>query len=98
MNNNMLYTEEKCDVTLPWQQDFWISTIFLERDDHLIVERWKKSMGYPVLLLSAIMRMKVIQIIQINCDICNNTVYRDREVLLPQQRDVTTSLVILSIT
>ena len=39
-------------------------------------------MGYLVLLLSAIMRMKVIQIIQINCDICNSTVYRDREVLL----------------
>ena len=54
----MLYTEKKCDVTLPW-----------------------KSMGYPVLLPSAIMPMKVIQIIQINCDICNNTVYRDQEVL-----------------
>ena len=72
MNNNMLYTEGKCDVTLPW-----------------------KSMGYPVLLPSAIMGMKVIQI---NCDICNNTVYRDREVLLTWQRDVTTSLVTLSIT
>ena len=75
MNNNMLYTEEKCDVTLPW-----------------------KSMGYPVLLPSAIMGMKVIQIIQINCDICNNTVYRDREILLTWQRDVTTSLVTLCIT
>ena len=42
-----------------------------------------KSMGYPVLPPSAIMPIKVIQIIQINCDICNNTVYRDREVLLP---------------
>ena len=40
-------------------------------------------MGYLVLLLSAIMRMKVIQIIQIKFDICYNTVYRDREVLLP---------------
>ena len=56
----MLYTEEKCDVTLPW-----------------------KNMRYPVLPPSAIMPTKVIQIIQINCDICNNTVYRDREVLLP---------------
>ena len=29
------YREEKCDVKLPWDQDFWITTIFLDRDDHL---------------------------------------------------------------
>ena len=55
-------------------------------------------MGYPVLLLRAIMRVKVIQIIHINCNICNNTVYKDREVLLTWKRDVTTSLMIFSVT
>ena len=35
--------EEKYDVTLPWEQNFCTSTIFL---DICIVERWKKSMVY----------------------------------------------------
>ena len=26
---------EKCDVTLPWLPNFWISTILLDRDSHL---------------------------------------------------------------
>ena len=26
---------EKCDVTLPWQLDVWISPISLDRDGHL---------------------------------------------------------------
>ena len=34
------YREEKFDVTLPWWQSFWISTICLDRDGR------KKSMGY----------------------------------------------------
>ena len=29
------HREEKCDVTLPWQLDFWISPISLDRDGHL---------------------------------------------------------------
>ena len=38
-----LFNREKYDVTLPWQQNFCISTIFL---NICIVERWKKSMVY----------------------------------------------------
>ena len=68
-------------------------------------------MGYPVLLLTAVMRIKVIQIIQLNCDIFNNNSFplaslgrpdtqakttRFIEVLLPWQRDVMTSLKIRS--
>ena len=34
------YREDKFDVTLPWWQNFWISTICLDRDGR------KKSMGY----------------------------------------------------
>ena len=36
--------------------------------------------------------------IQINCNIYNNTVYKDREVLLTWKRDVTISLMIFSVT
>ena len=34
------YRENNCDVTLPWWQNFWISTICLDRDGR------KKRMGY----------------------------------------------------
>ena len=36
---------EKCDVTLRWQQNFWISTIFLDRDSHLHYRTMEEKYG-----------------------------------------------------
>ena len=37
--------EEKCDVRLPWRQDYWISTIFCERDGYLHLQTTKGKYG-----------------------------------------------------
>ena len=38
--------EEKCDVTLPWQQNFWITTMGdLSNDNGDGNERGKKAIG-----------------------------------------------------
>ena len=39
---------EKCDVTLPWQLNFWIESqqTFLTETAIFIVERWKKRLNY----------------------------------------------------
>ena len=56
---------EKCDVTLPWQPNFWISTILLDRDGHL---------HYRTIEDHAIMLGKVVHFIPymfvFSCQIC----------------------------
>lgn len=37
--------EESCNVRLPWQQDYWISTIFCERDGYLHLQTTKGKYG-----------------------------------------------------
>ena len=39
---------EKCDVTLPWQLNFWIESqqSFLTETAIFIIERWKKRLSY----------------------------------------------------
>ena len=39
--------EEKCDVTLPWWQNFSISTIFLDRNGHLRCRTTEEKFGLP---------------------------------------------------
>ena len=41
------YRKQKCDVTLPWDQNFWISTTFLDRDDHLHCPTMEEKYGLP---------------------------------------------------
>ena len=45
----MINREEKCDVTLPWQHNFWITTMgSLTNDAGNVEENWKKAIGlYP---------------------------------------------------
>ena len=50
------YRWEKCDVILPWYQNFCIKKSFLTERAICIVERLKKSMGYTALFLSAIVQ------------------------------------------
>ena len=52
---------EKCDITLPWQQNFWISKIFPSRDSHLHCRTMEEK---HVLLLfqSAMIHGKVIHV------------------------------------
>ena len=56
---------EKCDVTLPWQPNFWISTILLDREGHLL---------YRTIEDHAIMHGKVVHFITymfvFSCQIC----------------------------
>ena len=56
------HREEKCDVTLPWQLDFWISTISLDRDGRLHCRTMEEKYGHPttVLSLSAIKHSKIV--------------------------------------
>ena len=56
-----------------------------------IVERWKKKVLATVLFPSAILHRKVIHVIFF-CHICRTTVCWNPNLLLPWQRDVTTSL------
>ena len=80
-------TMEKCDLRLPrWQfLDLLETTIY-------IVEPWKKRMGY-VLFTSAFMHRGVINVnfTFSSVMICRTTVCWDPGILLPWQRDVTTS-------
>ena len=80
-------TMEKCDLRLPrWQfLDLLKTTIY-------IVEPWKKRMGY-VLFTSAFMHRGVINVnfTFSSVMICRTTVCWDPGILLPWQRDVTTS-------
>jgi len=39
--------EEKCDVTLPWWQNFSISAIFLDRNGHLHCRTMEEKFGLP---------------------------------------------------
>ena len=38
--------KKKGHVLLPWQQKFQISKLFLGRDGHCVVKRWKERIGY----------------------------------------------------
>ena len=53
------YREVKCDLTLPWLQNFWTSTICHDRHGHLHRgrKRWNggRKVGVTILFLSAIM-------------------------------------------
>ena len=62
MKCTKLQVIEKCDITLPWQQNFWISKIFPNRDSHLHCRTMEEK---HVLLLfqSAMMHRKVIHVI-----------------------------------
>ena len=42
----MINKEEKCDVKLPWQQNFWTTTMeSLTNDADNVEENWKKAIG-----------------------------------------------------
>ena len=42
------HREKRCDVTLPWQQNFWILTIFPDRDSHLHCRTMEEKYGLSV--------------------------------------------------
>ena len=65
---------------------------FLTRTTICIVERCKKSSGYRfVLECNHAKESHTCQFFRFSCHIWKTTVCRDPEILLPWQRDVTTS-------
>ena len=88
--------EERGDVTLPWKQNSWILTIFLDRDGYLHCQMMKKSTLYWLPLCSwvqsCIGKSYVSNIFIFSCDICRIMVCWDLEILLPAwQHGITTS-------
>ena len=81
---------------ITWQQDFWITTIFLDRDSIYIVKWCKKGTDCiglrwaTVLFLSAIRHRNVIHVnfFIFFCHICRTTVYWVPGILLARQSDV----------
>ena len=57
----------KCDVTLPWEQNSWISTIFLD------MKRLKRSTGYRVLESNHAQESHTCQFCLFFPHICNKT-------------------------
>ena len=65
---------------------------FLTETAICIVERWKESMGYRFFPKSNYAQeSNICHFLSFLCHICSTTVYWDPEILLPWQRDVTTS-------
>ena len=78
---------EKCGATFPREQNSWISTIFLDR------KQLKRSTGYRFVSESnhAQENHTCQFCLFCLCHICRTTVSWDPDILLPWQRDVTTS-------
>ena len=78
---------EKCGTTFPREQNSWISTIFLD------MKRLKRSTGYRFVSESThAQESHTCQFCPFFlCHICRTIVSWDPDILLPWQRDVTTS-------
>ena len=81
--------EEKCDVTLPWWQNFSISAIFLDRNGHLRCRTMEEKFG--LLFCSECNHAQESHTCQCCPRICGTTVCWGPDIVLPWQRDVTTS-------